>query len=190
MNKHEKVTQLVAQAYASSTDALAAWMWDNHVQVVAKKAETLCHVHNANTDIAVAGALLHDFGDAFLNRHDPQFEAVTDKESRAVLQKAGYTENEIETVMNVVIKPHECRGDELPQTLEGKILTTADAYAHFMTDFYPQFCWMHIPENKTYAEFISWVQEKLERDYTIKIFFEDVRQEVASRYQALKEIFT
>ena len=189
MNKHERVAQLVQQAYASSTDALAHWMWDNHVQMVAQKAEELSRQHNANIDLAVAGAWLHDFGDAFVNRHDKQFEAISEKKSRALLKESEYTPDEIEEVMNAVIKPHECREDCLPLTLEGKILTTADAYAHFMTSFYTEFCWMHIPENKTYPEFIDWVTEKFERDLHTKIFFEDVREQVMPRYGALKEVF-
>ncbi len=189
MSKHEQVAQLVEKAYASSSDALAHWMWEKHVPIVAQKAGALCQQHNANADLAVAGAWLHDFGDAFINRHDKQFDEISDNESRRVLQETGYTPEEIEEVITVVIKPHECRGDELPETLEGKILTTADAYAHFMTSFYSEFCWMHIPENKTYPEFIDWVGEKLERDYHTKIFFNDVRAEVTARYEALKEVF-
>lgn len=189
MPKHLITAKLVEKAYATSTDALAHWMWDHHLRIVAKKAEALSVQHNANADLAVAGAWLHDFGDAFINRHNKQFDEVSEKESRTVLQEAGYSPDEIEEVINVIMRPHECRGDDIPQTLEGKILTTADAFAHFMTSFYTEFCWMHIPENKTYREFIDWVAEKFERDYHTKIFFDDIREEVRPRYEALKEIF-
>lgn len=189
MNKHQHVEQLVTKAYASSSDALAHWMWENHLPVVAEKAEALSRQHNAKVALAVAGAWLHDFGDAFLDRHDKQFDAVSEKESRLALTKAGYTEQEVEEVLNEVIKPHECKGSVLPRTIEAKILTTADAYAHFMTDFYLSFCWMHIPRGKTLFEFIDWVTEKIERDYHTKIFFDEVRKEVQQRYEALRQIF-
>lgn len=164
-------------------------MWDNHVQKVADKAKLLCEEFNGNADYAVAGALLHDFGDAFIYRHDPEHEAVSNREAHRVLHASGFTDTEIAEVLDVVMKPHGCKNGIYPKTIEGEILATADAFVHLMSDFYLQFAWMNIPQNSTYADFTKWAQEKIERDYREKIRFESVREQIHGRYLALKEVF-
>lgn len=189
MPRHHQLAQLVEKSYLNSNQEFGRWMWHNHLQFVAHKAEELAQRFNANEDLAVAGAWLHDFGDAFVDRFSPEHEEVSTTEAKKVLHQANYTDSEIQEILDVIIAPHSCKNGLLPQTLEGKVLATADALAHFQTDFYLQFTWMHLPQGKTYPEFIEWVNEKLERDYTIKIFFEAVRAEVKDRYLALKEVF-
>lgn len=189
MIKHQKVFELVKQAYEASEEEFGQWMWKNHVPFVAKKTEELSKKYGANANIAVAGALLHDYGDAFMYRHAENHEEVSEKKAKYVLHQAGYTTDETEEIMTQVIEPHSCRGDIVPTTIEGKVMATADALAHLSTDFYVQFTWMHIPENKTYEEFLEWVTEKLERDFYKKIFFEEVKEKYRYRYEALKEVF-
>lgn len=190
MNRHQKVAQLVKEAYLACSEDFGKWMWKNHVPVVAQKAEQLSIKYDADPDLAVAGALLHDFGDAFMYRFADNHEEVSETKAREVLSKSGYLEEEIEIVMQEVIAPHSCRpDDELPKTKEAKVLATADALAHLTTDFYIQFTWKHIPEGKTYEEFLVWVAEKLDRDFKRKIFFDEVKEEIRYRYDALKEVF-
>lgn len=187
--KHQKVALLVEKAYLTSKEDFAQWMWKNHLQFVAHKAEELSKRFEANEDLAVAGAWLHDFGDAFVDRHSNEHEEISVNEAKRVLQSAGYSENEIKEVIDVIIKPHSCKENNLPATIEGKVLATADALAHLTTDFYIQFAWMHLPSNKSYSEFINWVNEKLDRDFNKKIFFDEVKEEVKGRYESLIEIF-
>ncbi len=188
--KHHNVAQLVQNAYANSNEDFGKWMWENHLQLVARKAEELAQNHNANVDLAVAGAWLHDFGDAFVHRHSQLHDQISALEAQKVLEEAGYAKAEITEVLEIIIKPHSCKDGSFPTTVEGKILATADAYAHLMTDFYLQFTWKHLPDNKSYLEFIDWVREKLRRDFNDKIFFEEVSQAVASRYESLLEVYT
>lgn len=190
MTKLAKVAELVAEAYADSQESFGRWIWHNHVQVVANLAQELSDRFSANTDLAVAGALLHDFGDAFVHRHNQEHEQISENKSRTLLQEASYSESEIDQVIQDVIAPHSCRNGNLPTTLEGKILSTADAVAHLTTDFYIQFAWMHLPENKQYPDFKAWVLEKLERDFTQKIFFQEIKDEVQYRYEALTDVFS
>lgn len=188
--KHQKLKQLVEQAYLASSHDFSQWSWANHVPLVAEKALDLAQKLSADVDIAVAGALLHDFGDAFVYRFDSTHEMVSEKESTRVMKQAGYTDEQIAVVLTDVIPPHSCHDDNLPQTLEAQILATADAWAHLSSDFYLQFAWKHLPEGKTFPEFVTWAREKIERDYRRKIFFDEVRDELADRYNALTKIFS
>ena len=190
MSRHQKVAQLVEEAYLACTEDFGKWMWKNHVPVVAQKAEELSIRYGADLDIAVAGALLHDFGDAFMYRFADSHEEVSETKARELLSKSGYSESEIEVVLKEEIAPHSCRpDDEPPRKKEAQVLATADALAHLTTDFYLQFTWKHIPEGKTYEEFLSWVTEKLDRDFNRKIFFEDEKKEVQKRFDALMDVF-
>jgi hypothetical protein len=190
MLKHQIVAGLVKVAYENSSQEFAQWMWKYHVPVVAEKTEQLAQRFEANADIAVAGAWLHDFGDAFMHRFDDAHDETSFREGEEVLQQSGYTPAEIEQVMKQVIEPHSCRDGNLPVTLEGKVMATGDALAHLTTDFYLQFCWQHLPEGKNYHEFLDWVSEKLDRDFNHKIFFAEVQQETRQRYEALIEVFS
>lgn len=187
--KHQKVAELVQQAYETCPEKFGQWMWKNHVPFVAHKAEELATTYGANTDWAVAGAWLHDFGDAFVYRFDEKHEALSEDKAREVLTDAGYSLEESSEVIENIIAPHSCKEGFFPQTLEGKVLATADALAHLSTDFYVQFTWLHIPEGKTYEEFLIWVEEKLDRDFNSKIFFDEVKEQIRPRYEALREVF-
>jgi len=188
--RYSKVEELVKTAYTSSKADFAQWIWANHLPLVANKAKELSQKYDANSDIVVAAAWLHDFGDAFTNRHADNHEEISKNEAIKILQKCEYTIKEISYIMSEVIAPHSCKEGYLPKTVEGKILATADSLAHLNSDLYIQFTWKHLPENKNYQEYLIWVAEKLERDFHIKIFFEDEKKSVQNRYDSLKEVFT
>ncbi len=187
--KHHKVAQLVGNTYTSSKEDFTQWMWQNHLQFVAKKTEELSQQFGANEDLAVAGAWLHDFGDAFVHRHSAEYEKISELEAIKVLKESGYSEKETQEILRIIIEPHSCKDGNSPQTIEGKVLATADALAHLITDFYIQVTWKHLPEGKSYEEFIDWVNEKLQRDFNNKIFFDDIKDLVKTRYEVLKEVF-
>lgn len=189
MTKHQKVAELVKQAYESSSEEFAQWVWNNHVPLVAQKTEELAERFNANEDIAVAGAWLHDFGDVFIHRHAYEHHEISKIEAIKVLREVGYSDEEVKKVLEEVILPHSCKDGLFPTTIEGKVMATADALAHLTSDFYVQLAWKHFPDGKDYPEFLTWVDEKLERDFNAKIFFEEVKNEVHYRYDALKQVF-
>ncbi len=189
MSKHIKVAELVQQAYASSEQDFAQWMWQHHVPVVAAKALELSKEYSADADLAVAGAWLHDFGDVFVDRFDSKYAEITEREVKKILSAAGYTKTDIKRVILEVIAPHSCNDGHLPKTVEGKVLATADALAHLNTDFYLQFAWKHLPENKTYDEFRQWATQKIDRDFRVKIQFEDIQDELIGRYLSLRDVF-
>ncbi len=187
--KLQKLHSFVKLAYTSSPQEFAHWSWENHLQVVAKKAQELSAQFSANEELAVAGALLHDFGDAFVHRHSSDHQQISETQVKLVMQSSGYTTDEINIILNQIIKPHSCKNGLLPSTLEGKVVATADALTHLETDFYLQFVWMHLPEGLSYQQYLIWVNEKLDRDFSVKIFFDEIRLKIKDRYTALKEVY-
>jgi putative nucleotidyltransferase with HDIG domain len=170
-------------------DPWVDWAYPNHVLVVAELTGKIAVAQNADIELATAGALLHDIADTVMSRWSPEHETRSLSMAEELLRKSDFSQEETEFVVGEVIRPHSCR-ELKPTTSEGKVMATADAAGHFLTDFYPLFCWRHYGPQDDYAVFKSWMLRKMDRDFTQKIFFEDVKQQVRPRYEALKLVFS
>lgn len=191
MNRDHKVFNVVKSIYENSeTRPMGLWMWNNHVQWVADKTRQLAIKYSANEETAVSAALLHDLADSRYERNDPKFDEWSEEKALEILKGADFTEEEAKEIIEVVIRPHSCRPDNLPTTLEGKVLATADAMFHLQTSFFTVLCYKNMPASaKSLEEWQTWFEEKVERDYGSKIFFDDEKNEVTSDYEALKRVF-
>lgn len=76
--------------------------------------------------------------------------------------------------MEHIILTHSCNKD-IPDTLEGKILASADAMSHYSSDFYLQIA---VTGKRNLKDFKKWTLEKLDRDFNKKIFFDFAKDEV------------
>lgn len=192
MQKLDMLRQEVEALYTADNphaDVWIDWSYPNHVLFVADLTEKIAVAQHANVELAVAGALLHDIADAVMARKDPGHEARSLILADELLRKCGFDKNDIKFVVNEIIKPHSCR-EFIPTTIEGKVMATADGASHFLTDLYPVFCWRHYGPQDDYGVFKDWVRQKMEKDFTKKLFFDDIKQEVTPRYEALKLIFS
>jgi len=190
MNKLEALEQRVHELYdAKDTHRAewADWMAANHVFVVADKATSLAKRFGADPKLSRAAALLHDIADARMGRFDENHEQESLHLARELLQQADFDEDEISVIVDDAIRLHSCRNGA-PHSLEGKVLATADALAHLETDFYFYGVWSQGKSGASFQDAKQWVLPKLERDYRVKIQFEEVREELASTYRLLKEL--
>ncbi len=191
MQKLDVLRQKVEELYTSGSpkaDVWIDWGYPNHVLVVAELTERIAKAQNANAELAVAGALLHDVADAVMARKEAEHEAESLKLAEKLLRESGFDEKDTAFIVDEIIRPHSCK-DLMPTALEGKVMATADGAAHFLTDFYPLFCWRHYGPKDDYAAFKEWMRTKIEKDINKKLFFDDVKQEVLPRYEALKTVF-
>jgi putative nucleotidyltransferase with HDIG domain len=191
MQKLDVLRQNVERLYTSGNpeaDVWIDWGYPNHVLFVAELTEKIAKVQGANVELAVAGALLHDIADAVMARKEPTHEAESLKLAEKLLQESGFGAKDTAFIVDEIIKPHSCK-ELMPKVLEGKVMATADGAAHFLTDFYPLFCWRHYGPKDDYAAFKEWMRAKMEKDINKKLFFDDIKQEVLPRYEALKTTF-
>ena len=188
--KQQKILSEVAYLYTNSERFITHWLWNNHVQIVARNAIDIATKYKANTEYVFAGALLHDLADIWMERDNPRFERKSRDQAKKILKDANFDEVEILFILDKVINPHSCRTGNLPQTIEGKTLATADALAHISTSFYHDFKKMGYPQYIKADNFNKWAQSKLERDYQTKIFFDEERKQAKTNYLKLKTQFS
>lgn len=171
-------------------DKTMAWFLDVHIFKVMQNAEWLCErFPEADKDLIRALVWLHDivyFTDILKIDVHAGLGAVKAKEMMAAI---GIDGPEAEIVFEA-IACHSCKGDKLPTSLEGKILATADAMAHFSPDFYLSLLIDGKQEKQTVAEFKQYALQKLERDFNgKKIFFDFAREKIRSSYEIMKNFF-
>lgn len=189
MEKHETVLNEVGELYAKATTSMGKWMWRNHTQWVADKAKGLAKKYGADVQQTYCAALLHDLGDSRYERGHADFDTWSWNTSKAILKRAEFRKAERDEILEA-IRTHSCHAGHLPTTIEGRVLATADAMWHLQTSFFPVICYMNRPDNThNYKEWQKWFNGKIERDFGVKIFFEDEKAEVTNDYDALKRVF-
>ncbi len=192
MNRIESLKEKINNLYLAKNPKRADWsdwLHTNHIFVVAEYAEKLAERYGANKELAVAAAMLHDVADSVMSRFFDNHEEKSSKIARELLTESGFTNQEIQIIVEDEIKLHSCHSGKFPQTLEGKVMATADALAHLKTDFY-EHATQAMKANKTPTEISQWALPKIERDFNNKIFFKEVRDEVRPYYEKLKSKFS
>lgn len=192
MSRLEDLERRVHELYDTETEGRAewaGWLADHHVFVVADYATELAEKYGADPELARAAALLHDIADSKMKRHDPTHEAESLRMARELMEAAGYDTEAVKLVVDDAIRFHSCHDGQRPESVEGQVLATADSLAHLKTDFYIFATWMLGDEGTPLPEVKAWVLKKLERDFTSKILFDDIREEVRPDYEMLKGLF-
>lgn len=195
MSRIESLENEVRLLYQSADPDQAAdwvdWLFDGHVAVVADYASELAKRFGVSEDTARAAALLHDIADAVMKRENERHEQASLDIARDLLQKHGYTPDEIHTIVDDAVALHSCHDGKIPTSQEGRILATADSMAHLKGDFYLFAARRFgVGQGKDLDDVKAWVLKKIDRDYNNKILFDDVRTELAQDYEMLKNLFS
>ncbi|TSC77764.1 MAG: Metal dependent phosphohydrolase [Parcubacteria group bacterium Gr01-1014_29] len=193
MSRIEELKRKVDELYQAGNDSRADWadwLYKNHIFVVAEYAEKLAERYHAKKELAMAAAMLHDIADTAMKREDPRHEQESQEIARKILGELNFSEEEIKIAVDDAIRFHSCRNGEKPESLEGKILATADAIAHLKTDFYAHAVQVLKKEGESLEEIKKWALAKNERDFHDKIFFDEIREKAKPDYERVKDFFS
>lgn len=171
----------------STREEWADWLSANHVFLVAKFADELSIRLGVKNDLAIAAAMLHDIADSVMARENPEHENKSKEIAREFLLMCGYSDEESKIVIDDAIEYHGCKNGNLPKTVEGKIMASADARAHLQSSFY-DFSLEMKTKDEPVEQVRSWALAKIERDLNNKIFFDEIRDEIREDYQRAKEL--
>lgn len=164
------------------TKEFYSWFWDIHVKPVIEYSKQMAEKYEADVEAVWLGAMLHDI--ARLTDEEPHDELGSAKAYKMLIDR-GFDEQLAVRVKNIILT-HRCRKYP-PETLEQKIVASADAMAHFLPPFY---LWIAKYSNKNFAEIMEGNLRKVERDFGDKIFFEDEKVLVEEQYKMLKKWFS
>jgi len=169
--KLDKLHKLVEKQYCQkhpNRDDWADWMYTNHVLWVGDKTKELCGRYDADSEIAVAAALVHDIADSIMPRNDEQHAEKGKDIGRKLCTEAGYTDEQIAVIIDDIVVHHSCYGDDRPSSLESKVMVAADALAHVQTDFFPH----AFAQGSAFGDYdwqITWMRKKLDKDFNNKL---------------------
>lgn len=192
MSRIELLRRAVADLYhAEHPDRAewADWIYEGHVVLVGNEAKSIASRFGGNLELAEAAGLLHDVADTVMKRERPDHEARSFEIARKLLTECGFSEDEITTVVDDAIAKHSCHGDVRPESLEGKVMASADGVVHMKSDFY-SIAESRRKQFQTPQEIADWALPKIERDFNNKIAFEELREEVRPEYDRLKTHFS
>lgn len=161
------------------------WFYKTHLLAVEKFAkELLKQLPDADNEIVLLGVWLHDL--QRVRGIKSEHAEMGAREAEKVMKQFKFSEEKINRVKNIILT-HSCNTDMMPQTLEGKILASADAMSHYINDFYLQIA---VTGERDLPSFKEWALEKLDRDFNKKIFFDFAKKMVEKRHKILIELFT
>lgn len=193
MTRLEQLKKKVDELYLARSEGRADWadwVYKHHVFVVAGYAGELADRFGADKELAMAAGMLHDIADAVMKRENPEHEEKSMEIAAGLLRDAGFSDEEIKIVVDDAIRLHGCHNGTAPHTLEGKVLSTADALAHLKRDFYDHAVGTFREKKESTEDIKQWIFSKLERDFNAKILFDEVKEETRPDYERLKTFFS
>lgn len=168
--KHSATKKDVAETFSL--------FWFLHLKPVIDYSKRLAKKYGADREVVWLSAILHDI--ARLDNLEPHDE-ISSERVYDILLEEGFSKEIAEKVKETILT-HRCKKYK-PESLEQKILATADAISHFKPPFY---FWFSSISPKPLKEQLESSLQKIERDYNEKIFFEDEKKLVKKEYEVLK----
>jgi putative nucleotidyltransferase with HDIG domain len=155
--------------------------WKIHIKPVIEYSKQMAEKYGADEEAVWLGAILHDI--CRLTEENPHDE-LGSKKARSILIEKGFGNDMADKVASIVLT-HSCKKFQ-PETLEQKIVASADAMAHFLSPFY---LWLFRYSNNNFEESLEKYASGLERDFNEKIFFADEKEMVRKEYEVLRKWF-
>ena len=140
--------------------------WYHHIIPVQAYGREMCQKYGADCKLVNLGALLHDMA---LIEGDEYHDETGAKKAYEYLLERGASEELSARVRDIVLR-HMCKR-YMPETLEEKIVATADALAHFFPEFHETGAVALAEEDHIEMKVLDI--EKLEKVYMDKVFFDD-----------------
>ena len=182
MKKVQQIKNLIKNECAKGP--IDNWFYSTHLLGVEKFAKwLLARLPKANKEVVMLGVWLHDL--QRIKGIKGNHQEVGAKEAEKVMIKFAYDNKTIKQVKNIILS-HSCSSKK-PNTLEGKILTSADAMSYYHNDFFLQIA---VTGQRNLEEYKKWVLEKLNRNYNVKICFPFAKKAIKVRHDLFKKIFT
>jgi putative nucleotidyltransferase with HDIG domain len=179
--KIEQIEEEIKNLHLNNSDESVRSFWSIHVKTVIDETKRMARKYGADLEIVWLSAIFHDLGQfEDLKTH----EEISVKKAKKILKEKGFSDDTVNKVCQTILT-HRVNKYK-PETLEQKILATADAMSHFKA---PHYIWLSRASKKSLEELFTKLDKKIERDYMEKIFFDAERESIKKEYDILKDWF-
>ncbi len=180
-DKVQEIKEYIKEAFLHSK---VPFIYDAHLKAVEKNCLWLLErLPEADKEVVMLGCWLHDMQYVVDYDDKANHEVLGAEEAGRVMVEFGYDEDIIKKVQQIILS-HSCK-KHMPETLEAKILASADGMAHFFNDFYLSLFKKGIGCDDI-AEFKKFTLNKIEYAFNHKIFFDFAKEYIAPRYEVIK----
>ena len=185
-NTIENIKNLVKKACRKDTNAYGHGSWSHHILTVVKYSKMLARKLNADIEIVEIAALLHDYASVVNKEWKPEHHIRSAGLAEEILRKYKYPEDKINKVKHCIIS-HRASKQILRETIEAKIVASADALAHFdKVNSLLYFAFVY--QKMSIDEGTKWVLDKLERSW--KKLMPEAKEMVREKYKGIKIALT
>lgn len=159
--------------------------YDFHISIVVKNALKLAELLNADKEIVEIAALMHDLGRAkgIKTGEDNNHHLISAEKARLILTDHPKKEK----IISCILSHRGNKDDYPPKTIEEKIVSNADAMAHFdsFLDLFRVFVEM---ADNDFIKALNEIDAKIERDWNKKLTIPQAKELVKKKYESIKVI--
>jgi len=175
MTKIEQIREWVAKQFEPED-------YQYHILGVVRYALWLAKLYQVDLETVELAALLHDIGRADVSR-DADHHVAGVPIAEKILQEYKYPAEVIDEIKHCIESHRTTKGPE-PKTVIAQIVANADAMSHF--DHIPVLFYWRARRGDKFEDILAWVEQKLEKDWTIKITLPEARKLMKAKYLSAK----
>lgn len=180
MNKIKVVENYVVEKFEKNG---MKWFVELHLKVVRDFAAKLAEIKNADRGVVELSVWLHDITHA-QNNIPNMHNKVNAEFSKTFLKEKGFDEETIEKVCHCILT-HRCKDGYFPETLEARIVATADALSHIEKfDLLLELAFY--AKKYSTKEAYEWLSKKIARDWNDKILVPEAKEMIKHKYEEVK----
>ena len=178
------VCKLVREACAAPANSFGYGIWTHHLVSVVQFGRELAALTGAEGEVVELAALLHDYAGIKDVRLEPEHHLHGAVLARDLLNALGYPAARTEQVAACILTHRASRGLK-PQTLEARVLASADAAAHILQ--VPSLLHLaYVRKGLGIDEGAAWVRGKLGRSY--QKLLPEAKMLIEERYRGALEL--
>jgi uncharacterized protein len=155
--------ETVEEACAAESNVFGYGIWTHHITQVVANARKLAPRFDADREIVVLGALLHDYASIKNEALYDDHHIHGPREAEQLLREHDYPSERIEQVKHCIAN-HRGSVESEPDTPEAACLANADAMAHIQQPHSLLYL-AYVQHGMEIDEGAEWVLEKLDRSW-------------------------
>lgn len=157
--------------------------WKSHLESVVKYSKILAKELHADEEVCEIAAWLHDIKK--MKGEKENHHVYGSEEAAEILKKYGYPEDKIEKVKHCILT-HSSDKNYPPESIEAKIVASADALSHF-DNFLALADHVFRKKNMSISEGRVWLIEKYKACWN-KLLIPEAKEIANPKYDAIKRI--